>query len=52
MTENAAVLIRVLKGAHASRFKKYQEKLEGEKRQEMIDDKQLNHYSLIMAISV
>jgi len=31
MIENAAVLIRVLKRAHASRFKKYQEKLEREK---------------------
>jgi hypothetical protein len=31
MMENAAVLVRVLKRAHASRFKKYQEKLEREK---------------------
>jgi len=31
MIENAAVLIRVLKRAHASRFKKHQEKLELEK---------------------
>jgi hypothetical protein len=31
MIENAAVLVRVLKRAHASRFKKYQEKLEREK---------------------
>jgi hypothetical protein len=31
MIENAALLIRVLKRAHASRFKKYQEKLEQEK---------------------
>jgi len=31
MVENAAVLVRVLKRAHASRFKKYQEKLEREK---------------------
>ncbi len=31
MIENAAVLIRVLKRAHASRFKKYQENLEKEK---------------------
>jgi hypothetical protein len=31
MTENAAVLIRVLKRAHTSRFKKYQGKLEREK---------------------
>jgi hypothetical protein len=31
MIENAAVLVRVLKRAHASRFKKYQEKLECEK---------------------
>jgi hypothetical protein len=30
MIENAAVLIRVLKRAHASRFKKYQVKLERE----------------------
>jgi hypothetical protein len=31
MVENAAILISVLKRAHASRFKKYQEKLEREK---------------------
>jgi hypothetical protein len=31
MIENAAVLVRVLKRAHASRFRKYQEKLELEK---------------------
>jgi hypothetical protein len=31
MIENAAVLVRVLKRVHASRFKKYQEKLEKEK---------------------
>jgi hypothetical protein len=31
MVENAAVLVRVLRRAHASRFKKYQEKLEREK---------------------
>jgi hypothetical protein len=31
MIENAAVLVRVLKRAYASRFKKYQEKLEREK---------------------
>ena len=31
MIENAAVLVRVLRRAHASRFKKYQEKLEQEK---------------------
>jgi hypothetical protein len=31
MIENAAVLVRVLKRAHAGRFKKYQEKLEREK---------------------
>jgi hypothetical protein len=31
MIENAAVLVRVLRRAHASRFKKYQEKLEREK---------------------
>jgi hypothetical protein len=31
MVENAAVLIRALKRAHASGFKKYQEKLEKEK---------------------
>jgi hypothetical protein len=31
MVENAAVLVRVLRRAHASRFKKYQEKLEQEK---------------------
>ena len=31
MVESAAVLIRVLRRAHASRFKKYQEKLEREK---------------------
>ena len=31
MVENAAVLVRVLRRAHASRFKKYQEKLEHEK---------------------
>jgi hypothetical protein len=31
MLENAAVLVRVLRRAHASRFKKYQEKLEREK---------------------
>ncbi len=29
--ENAAVLVRVQKRAHASRFKKYQQALEGEK---------------------
>ena len=31
MIENAAVLVRVLRRAHASRFKKYQERLECEK---------------------
>jgi hypothetical protein len=31
MVENAAVLIRVLRRAHASRFRKYQQKLEREK---------------------
>ena len=31
MIENAAVLVRVLKRAHASRFKNYQENLEREK---------------------
>jgi hypothetical protein len=31
MIENAAVLVRGLKRVHASRFKKYQEKLEKEK---------------------
>jgi hypothetical protein len=31
MIESAAVLVRVLKRAHAIRFKKYQEKLEKEK---------------------
>lgn len=31
MVENAAVLVRVLRRAHASRFKKYQEELEHEK---------------------
>jgi len=31
MVESAAVLVRVLRRAHASRFKKYQEKLEREK---------------------
>jgi hypothetical protein len=36
MIENAAVLIRVLKRAHASRFKKYQEKLERKGREMMI----------------
>ena len=34
MIENAAVLVRVLKRSHASRFKKYQEKLEREKEGE------------------
>jgi hypothetical protein len=29
--ENAAVLVRMLRRAHASRFKNYQEKLEREK---------------------
>jgi hypothetical protein len=33
MIENAAVLVRVLKRAHASRFKKYQEKLQREKEE-------------------
>ncbi len=33
MIENVAVLVRVLKRAHASRFIKYQEKLEKEKEQ-------------------
>jgi hypothetical protein len=36
MIENAAVLVRVLKRAHASRFKKYQERLEREKGGEII----------------
>lgn len=31
MVENAAVLVRMLRRAHASRFKIYQEKLEREK---------------------
>jgi hypothetical protein len=31
MIENAVVLVRVLRRTHASRFKKYQEKLEREK---------------------
>jgi hypothetical protein len=34
MIENAAVLVRVLRRAHASRFRKYQEKLESEKAEE------------------
>ena len=34
MIENAAVLVRVLKRAHASRFKKYQEKIEREGEEE------------------
>jgi hypothetical protein len=31
MAQNAVVLVRVLKRAHANRFKKYQERLEREK---------------------
>jgi hypothetical protein len=51
MIENAAVLVRVLRRAHASRFKKYQEKLERKGRKIiMVSNRKLNRAMLTMAI--